>query len=369
MRETYRLISNHTSERQAQLLLDEPEKSIERMLEYEEMLQDNLGLMGVHRPDKYREKLVRHMRKPILAALTSLYYTEVVKDVLPKLEQDTLEISTKTELRGYFREYSGATARFADTMRSHMRPCFDKKRTQLENPKDEYHNLWLCYDAVVDMYRFNGLQNFQATRERVVSLDGILDEAINTTLDLLIQMGRQAIPLSQLAESQGTEPQKLADEAVRNADLGVQLAGTNNRLTQALIHSNPASLHFEKYESTTLHDEQAFMAERPQLFTRDSHGLAFRHPSLQNQTWPVEGFCPATPTLRPSDPEDRQAVERFFYFFENRYQCEVNRTRNEHGEGIGAFDRATVVMLLGAYVAGQTLFRAWPRLVPSNYSA
>lgn len=52
--ETCKAISSDTSERQAQLLFNTPDKSIEHMLEYEEMLQENMALMRVHNPDKYR---------------------------------------------------------------------------------------------------------------------------------------------------------------------------------------------------------------------------------------------------------------------------------------------------------------------------
>lgn len=361
MEKIYPPVSGLNAEKQAQLLIDEPAGSIDAMCAYEEMLQESLAVVQLHRPEEAHNRFVRHMRQPILAALTTHWYVDLMKNILPELEQDSLEISDAESIQNGSRGvYRGAAARFVGTLTNHFQSSFNDVRQKMENPEDEYHNLWLCHDAGVDLMKSAHLSSSSLSKERLLNLRGLIEDNADVSLDIILQQCRHAMPLNSPPVS--SDMSKLTSEIIHNINLPRTLATTNGNLMTKLIHGNPVGLHFEMYEHSSLEDELDFLAECPELFAAGLN-MTFRHPSLHQEAWPTAGFCPAPQVLRPRSSADRQVVEDFFHFFENRYGYKINRRHDASSEQAGAFDRVSALMLLATYIAEKTIFPAWPRIL------
>lgn len=351
-------------DRAAQGLLDGSEYSVEMLIDLEHELRARWALGLKLNPEETEHKIARTLRKVTFAAMSTITYTHLLHQLTPSLEaDDRLDTPLSREptfTHSFIPVQHGSAAHYTSSMYNKLMTSSNEVFDSIiDDPSHPRHNLWVAFEGAHAFMSYTTPYRTFSKDVRKSWGETMVDGA-RVTLETLLNLGHSHTILSENFPTK----HELMRKAVQNIDTLSWPATTNISMARRLFFGDTLAEDFaDKYEGARLVNTSEFMPEREPLLVSshiDPRDYRLRQSSLNDGPWRKAGFCPAVPILQMQSPEDRQIVERFFQYFENRFNHKIMRVKNEHGEGEGHFDRATVALLIGVLYAGETVFANWP---------
>lgn len=357
--------------RMSQTLLDEQSHSVETLIDFEKDLRSRWSYGLELDPAGTEEDIARTLRQVAAAAMSTVTYTHLLHKIVPVLEQ-TDQISPALphtydfSVDKFVPRLRGPIARGVNGLFRQLMDTSDEVLDEISgNPDHSRHSLWLAFEGAHQLLKatssFPDFPSDVRHSWRMVAADNSW-----RTLETLIHLGHSH------TVSTGDFPTKqaLMQKAVRSVDALAWAATIKSTALRKLYDNFTIAQDFEDYQGKSLHDVSEFMPNRKAILKVspvNHRDYVFKRKSLADGPWPKAAYCPGVPVLRMQSKEDREIVERFFNYFEQRFYAKFSRIKGENDKGDngrkddeGYFDRVTVCLLLGVLYAGDTIYANWP---------
>ncbi|HYG84432.1 MAG TPA: hypothetical protein VD907_06175 [Verrucomicrobiae bacterium] len=346
-----------------QEILDNQEQSIEILIDFEEKLRARWSYALELNPEETGLKIARTLRQITFAAMSTVTFTELLHHVTPVLERtDRLDPPLSRVYSFSFEDacppHRGSAARGIHSLfnqfMTHSNKVFDEISGNQDHPR---HSLWLAFEGANEF-----LKNYAQTklvRDARAGWEVVAADTSWRIIETLTQLGHSHT----LITKEFPTKEKLMRKAVETIDQLSWPASMKSDALRTLYANFSIDQEFELFEGLSLHNTSEFMPGRNPILRMANHDprmYEYNHPSLENGPWRKAGFCPAVPVLRMPSQEDRQIVERFYRYFEQRFNLKIMRSTDENNQGDGRFDRVTIGLLLGVLYAGETIYANWP---------
>ncbi len=361
-------------EQTAQAFLDEPALYQSILTDMEQQLWEYYARLDQRLPMKAAFLVARSLRAATFAAVSHIVYTELVRLLWPRL-QDQASLVTAVmpdaaqailyDESDYVESYQGSCNMFMQTLTGWLQMVsvrvLDRLRQATDDPEAM---LWRAHTLAQQRLGDAALHYLGEGHNPPDPYDNWVRASMpgnaEAVMGVLIHW---AAMKTHMDSHQRLTVEDLASHARSQLDCLTWMAHTSRSLVVSCFHGpNSISKQFLRYEGRKLTDLSDFFPEYTSAVSLDESGLP-RHwvrAGLQDGPWDRPGFCPAIFPLRSPRAEDRQIIVDLLAWYRRQYpEAQIIWTA---AEDEGLVDRTTLALMLGICVAEETIYPVWPKV-------